>query len=339
MLIISGVVAVVFLVVFPIITIAIYNGEFGHRYEERRYESYRVENFKGLHVERCSIIANKGHRLAGYKYNKEEQNPKALFVMVHGLCGSHKNYMDLCNYFASHGYAVFAYDATGNGESEGTKVGGFAQGLVDLDYVLNYVKELPEYKGLPIVLMGHSWGGFCVGNILNFHPDVKAVVAVSGFDTSAALLKQYAEVNMGKAVTLLMPYISIYERLCWGKYAGTSACDGFANSQAKVMIIHSTDDPTVFASSGYDRYYEKFANDDRFIFKMYSDRGHSYPVNSDAGRACRTQIKEGYFAVVEKEGKEAGEAYIQSHMDREGCMQLDGALMQEVLVMFECAIA
>ena len=40
------------------------------------------------------------------------------------------------------------------------------------DYVLKYVKELPEYKGLPVVLMGHSWGAFCVCNILNFHPEI-----------------------------------------------------------------------------------------------------------------------------------------------------------------------
>ena len=338
MQILIGVLVVVFLVVFPIITIVIYNGEFGHRYEERRYESYRVENFKGLQVEQCSIIANKGHRLAGYKYSRQGQTPKALFVMVHGLCGSHKNYLDVCNFFASNGYAVFAYDATGNGESEGKKVGGFAQGLADLDYVLNYVKALPEYQGLSIMLMGHSWGGFCVANILNFHPDVKAVVSVSGFDTSAALLKQYSEVHMGKAVALLMPYVSLYERICWGKYARTSGCDGFANSQAKVMVIHSSDDPTVFTENGYGKYYEKFADDERFIFKMFHDRAHSYPVNSDDGRACRTRIKEGYFKAVEEGGEVAGEAYIQSHMEREGCMDLDEALMQEILAMFERAM-
>lgn len=333
--IVIGILAVIFLVVLPIVTIVIYNGEFGHRYEERRYESYRVENFKELQVERCSIVANKGHRLAGYKYSRAGQNPKAVVVLVHGLCGSHKNYLDICNYFVAKGFGVFSYDATGNGESEGKKVGGFAQGLADLDYVLNYVKALPEYQQFPIMLMGHSWGGFCVANILNFHPDIKAVVSVSGFDTSAALLKQYTEVHMGKAATLLMPYITLYERLCWGKYAKTSGCDGFANSQAKVMVIHSSDDPTVFAENGYDRYYERFADDERFVFKMYSDRGHSYPVNSDAGRACRTLIKEGYFETVKKEGQAAGEAYIQSHMEREGCMELDEALMQEILEMFE----
>lgn len=338
MYIVIAILFIVFLVILPIVTMAIYNKTFGERCEERRYESYRVENFEGLEVEECSITANKGHKLAGYKYSRSGKNPKALLVVVHGLCGGHWNYMDICNHFVNKNFAVFAYDATGNGQSEGKKVGGFAQGLCDLDYVLNYVKELPEYKGLSIVLMGHSWGAFCVGNILNFHPDVKAVVAVSGFDTSACLLKQYTEVNIGKAATILMPYISLYERLTWGKYAGTSACDGFANSDAKVMIIHSSDDPTVFAENGYDRYYKKFSDDDRFVFKMYSDRGHSYPVNSDEGRACRTKIKDGYFEVVKNEGIEAGEAYIQATLDRSGCMKLDEALMDEIEALFCSAI-
>lgn len=338
MYIVIAILFIVFLVILPIVTMAIYNKTFGERCEERRYESYRVENFEGLEVEECSITANKGHKLAGYKYSRSGKNPKALLVVVHGLCGGHWNYMDICNHFVNKNFAVFAYDATGNGQSEGKKVGGFAQGLCDLDYVLNYVKELPEYKGLSIVLMGHSWGGFCVGNILNFHPDVKAVVAVSGFDTSACLLRQYTEVNIGKVATLLMPYISLYERLTWGKYAGTSACDGFANSDAKVMIIHSSDDPTVFAENGYDRYYEKFSDNDRFVFKMYSDRGHSYLVNSDEGRACRTKIKDGYFEVVKNEGIEAGEAYIQATLDRSGCMKLDEALMDEIEALFCSAI-
>ncbi len=95
---------------------------------------------------------------------------------------------------------------------------------------------------------------------------------------------------------------------------------------------------TVFSSSGYDCYYEKFANDDRFIFKMYSDRGHSYPVNSDEGRACRTKIKEGYFKAVEEGGEEAGEIYIQNHMEREGCMKLDEPLMKEIESMFESVL-
>ena len=188
MQILVGILAVVFLVVFPVITMAIYNGEFGHRYEERRYESYQVEDFDGLQVERCSIIANKGHRLAGYKYKREGQNPKALFIMVHGMCGSHKNYLDICNFFASNGYAVFAYDATGSGESEGRKVGGFAQGLADLDYVLNYVKAMSEYEGLPIMLMGHSWGATTSTTISWVGPEVPAP-SMSGKAAMCSILR------------------------------------------------------------------------------------------------------------------------------------------------------
>ena len=334
MQILIGSFVIIFLVVFPIITIAIYNIQFGHRYEECIYESYRVEDFEGLQVECCSIIANKGHRLAGYKYSRRGQNPKGLLVFAHGLCGSHKNYLDVCNFFTNNGYQVFAYDATGNGESEGKKVGGFAQGISDLDDVLNYVKSLPEYEGLPIMLMGHSWGAYCVANVLNFHSDVKAVVSVSGFDTSAVFLKQYSEVHMGKAVALLMPYVSLYERICWGKYATTSGCDGFANTKAKVMVIHSTDDETVFAANGYDRYYERFADNNRFTFKLYSDRGHSFPINSAAGRICRTKLRDGYFASIDEGGEVAGKAYLKTQRDVMGCSELDEPLMQEILAMF-----
>ncbi len=63
------------------------------------------------------------------------------------------------------------------------------------------IMELPTY----LARRPFGWGGYCVGNILNFHPDVMAVVSVSGFDSSAALLKQYCKEHMGKAVALLMP--------------------------------------------------------------------------------------------------------------------------------------
>ncbi len=334
MQILIGSFVIIFVVVFPIITIAIYNIQFGHRYEECIYESYRVEDFEGLQVERCSIVANKGHCLAGYQYSRSGQNQKGLLVFAHGLCGGHKNYLDICNFFANNGYQVFAYDATGNGESEGKKVGGFAQGISDLDDVLNYVKSLPEYKGLPIMLMGHSWGAYCVANVLKFHSDVKAVVSVSGFDTSAGFLKQYGERHIGKVAALLMPYVLLYERICWGKYATTSGCGGFANTKAKVMVIHSADDETVLAANGYDHYYERFADDNRFVFKMYLDRGHSFPINSDAGRVCRTKLRDGFFATVDEGGEEAGEAYLKTNRNVEGCSELDEPLMQEILAMF-----
>lgn len=329
---------ILFVVVLPCVTMAIYNGEFGKRYEVREYAAYQIEDFPDLELNKCEVVSNKGHKLAAYKYQRKDIIPKAVLVVVHGLCGSHRNYLDVCDYFAKQGFAIFTYDATGNGESEGKKVGGFAQGLADLDYVLAFVKNQTEYKNLPILLMGHSWGGYCVASILKFHPDVKAVVHISGFDTTAGLLKQYTKVHIGKAAVLLMPYISFYEKVSWGRYAGISACDGFANSNAKVMIIHSSDDETVHTENGYGRYWDRFGKDDRFVFKMYSDRAHSYPINSDRARAVRTEVKEVYLKILEEQGEEAAKNYIDTQVNRQEWMELDESLMQEILVMFEQAI-
>lgn len=57
------------------------------------------------------------------------------------------------------GYDVFAYDATGNDESEGNSVKGVPQFLIDLDYAIQFVKQTPDFDGSPIVLFGHSLGG------------------------------------------------------------------------------------------------------------------------------------------------------------------------------------
>ncbi len=49
-------------------------------------------------------------------------------------------FMAAANYFTSHGYLVFAYDATGNDDSEGESVIGMEQGIIDLSYAISYVE-------------------------------------------------------------------------------------------------------------------------------------------------------------------------------------------------------
>ncbi|WP_370631506.1 serine aminopeptidase domain-containing protein [Peptoniphilus sp. KCTC 25270] len=55
-------------------------------------------------------------------------NLKGIIIIAHGFGGGgHNSYLDCINYFAQNGYYVFAYDATGNDESEGEGVRGFPQ--------------------------------------------------------------------------------------------------------------------------------------------------------------------------------------------------------------------
>ena len=110
--------------------------------------------------------------------------------MAHGFGGGgHNSYIDCANYFAHHGYWVFAYDATGNDESEGEGVGGLPQGVIDLDYAITFVEGSGNFPNLPIVLFGHSWGGYIVCSVLSYHPEVKAVIACSGFNSSSNMFE------------------------------------------------------------------------------------------------------------------------------------------------------
>ena len=54
---------------------------------------------------------------------------------------------------------------------------------------IDYVEKDRELGRYPIALYGHSWGAYCVGAVLVDHSEVKAVVAVSGFNSSAEWMR------------------------------------------------------------------------------------------------------------------------------------------------------
>jgi pimeloyl-ACP methyl ester carboxylesterase len=183
--------------------------------------------------------------------------------------------MDCANYFAKNGYYVFAYDATGSGKSEGDGVGGVPQGVIDLDYAISFVESNEAISDLPIVLFGHSWGGYCVCSVLTYHPEVKAVIECSGFDRASDMFESVGKAQAGNLIYTMMPFIKIHERFKYGKYATNTAMDGFDSTDAPVMIVHSADDDVIGIEYGLDKYYEKYKEDPRFTFIRFEDRGHS----------------------------------------------------------------
>ncbi len=328
--------AAFFLIIMPVLTVIVYQDNFGGRYETSEWIFYTVDEFEGLEVSECTFPSDKGQLLAGYKYSKKNQQIKGVVVIAHGLgSGGQNTYMDIADYFASNGYLVFAYDATGNDKSEGDSLGGLPQGVVDLDYALRYVREVEEYRDLPVVLYGHSWGGYSVGNVLNYHPDVSAVVIVAGFNRSGDLFEHYGEAEIGLGIQLFMPYVSIYERLKFGNYAACSAIDGFADSDAGIMVLHSKDDTEVPPEYGYDVFYDRYGDDSRFCFIEYEDRGHSYICYSEAARNYREELYEEYGDYVEANGGEYNDdikaEFMEGRLDKSKCYEFDYDLMQRIL--------
>lgn len=111
-------------------------------------------------------------------------NPKAVVLIVHGLCEHLGRYDYFSKNLFENDFAVYRFDHRGHGRSDGPRV--FYQDFnVILDDV-NTIAELAkkENPGLPIFVFGHSMGGFAVTNFGIKYPD-----KVNGIITSGALTR------------------------------------------------------------------------------------------------------------------------------------------------------
>ena len=266
------------MVVLYFVSVSIYNGSFNYRCETSQDAAFSMEQFPEMQRERHTFKSKQGQTLVGYLYQStnEDQTKKGVMVFAHGLGGGGQiGYLDIFDIVTQNGYYVFAYDATANDESEGEVVGGLPQGFIDLDYAISYAQTINEIKDYPFVLMGYSWGGLSVCNALNYHPEVEAVASLAGWNKSMNLIDYRGCQMVGGFAKILLPFASLHEYFTYGKYAFSTSMKGFKNSDCGVMIVHSEDDSTIPISYGYDKYYKKYKDNPRFVFKKYSDRNHS----------------------------------------------------------------
>lgn len=281
-LIVIACIVVVLIAGLWIFSVYMYNLNFDRRIESYAPQAYRVEDFEDLHRTGYKFASNKGQQLQGYMYRSGDEQ-KGIVVLAHGFGGGgQRTYMDCINYFAKNGYYVFAYDATGNDESEGETVGGMPQGVIDLDYAISFVEDNEDFPDLPIVLFGHSWGGYSALNVLTFHPEVKAVVECAGCNKSSDLFEAGGRAIAGPVVYPLMPFIRAHEFFKYGNYSTTSALKAFKKTDAAVMFVHSSDDKTVPIEYGLDLFKKKLGDDPRFVYMRFENKGHGC-LNIDTG--------------------------------------------------------
>lgn len=332
-----------------IFCVFMYNANFNVRCDSYEPLMLRTEDFDGLECREYSFPSDKGQMLAGYLYTSGTDQ-HGILVIAHGFGSGHNSYMDVADYFAKNGYYVFAYDATGCDKSEGKGVGGPPQGVIDLEHAISFVEESSDIPDLPVVLFGHSWGGYSVCSVLNYHPEVKAVVECSGFNCSSDMFESGGKSQAGDAIYAMTPFIKVYESFKYGKYAKNTAMDGFANTDADILILHSEDDNVIGIEYGYDKYFEKYKDDPRFTFIRFTDRGHNEVFN-DPDNTYKDEFNAGFDPWLEtldydykaKENTERFKAdkaqYITEHLDHaRWSTRLDEELFAQFLEHYEKAI-
>ena len=327
---------------YGLFCVKLYDENFNKRFTTNITMRQYAEDFDGLQQTKYEFPSDKGQMLTGYLYSSKG-NPHGILIIAHGFGGGgHNSYMNAANFFAHNGYLVFAYDATGNDESEGEGVGGIPQGVADLDHAISFVEESGNFPELPIVLFGHSWGGYSVSSVLNWHPEIKAIIAISGCNRSSDVFESGGRDQAGELICTMTPFIRIYERLKYSDYAVKTAMNGFEASNAAVMIVHSADDNVLDISYGLDLYYNTYKDDPRFTFLRFEDRGHNHIFDDrsyiDEYNAAFDQwlqtLDYDYSAAENKEQFIADKAaYTRQNLDREKL--LDSELFEQFLNFYD----
>lgn len=238
------VLVIVFLV---LLAFAVEKVAFGNRCEGNAYlQCFTAADFPNLAAEPVEFAGNRGQVLRGNLYAQAgRQDFKALLVFAHGMGGGHLSYTTELDFFAKHGYLVLAYDNTGTMASEGKSLVGMPQAVSDLRSALEFAKQDARTKDLPVVLAGHSWGGYAVCRVLYFHPNVKGVVAFSAPDDAPTLLCAQAKAMTGKSLGFLTPFLRLYERLRFGKPAAMRTSEIAAQTDVPILLLHGGRDATV----------------------------------------------------------------------------------------------
>lgn len=227
------------------------------RYERPDYaltpglESYdRVA--EGLARE-CFFVPSKGEELAAYYYPAESS--LGLVVLAHGYRSGADDYLSLTAALVSRGYSVLTYDGTGTYDSSGESGVGMCQALVDLDYVLNYVRE-SKYSDMPLYLVGHSRGGYAAASVLALHPEVRACALIAPMNNGATVMIDMAESYVGGIAYAAKPVFDVYQRILFGSYVEYSGDKGINSTDIPVLVAQGMND-SVITHDGLSIYAER----------------------------------------------------------------------------------
>ncbi len=294
----------------------------------------KAKNFDNLNALPISFKSDKGQTLNGLLYSSAKvDNYKALIVFSHGMGAGHLAYTTEINYFAQKGYMVLAYDNTGTCTSEGDKLYGFAQGVIDLKHALDFVKTRDDLKTLPLLLCGHSWGGYSVCNVSAIATDteIKGIVAFSPFNSMSKLIRDNARLQTKANLSIFTPFFYLINLIRFGKAGVLRSCDSIDSNEIPTLILHGGNDLQVtFKNSPVGRKHE-IKNNPNARTILCDSKFHNVYLAKEA-----EQYLNDTFARISALGENTPEAYeVYQNIDYTLITKEDLTIMDAVSDFFE----
>ena len=213
----------------------LYKKEFVCRYDkEVGVPYYRVSDFKGLNEEVFSFINSKGIELKYFFFYYDNYQDDKIVLFLHGLACGHAAYFAEIDALARRGYKVLTLDYTGCGDSKGKCLGSLNTPTRDVNELLDFLKI-----DKPIVLMGHSLGGYTSLNIISLRDEIKKAVVISGFLTIKSIGDALIKNNF------FVKRILAYENKLYPEYKDLNNIDYLNKTTDDIFFIQSDDDGMV----------------------------------------------------------------------------------------------
>ena len=233
-----GVLVSLILILF-ILAMFVHHSAFGKRWDPDGVVTYYSPiDYPDIKEENIGISTKKGI-LRGKLYFYSKEQYKGILVFSHGMWGSHKAYFQEMEFFARNGYKVLGIDAYGTELSDGKSINGLGNSLLTLDKAINYIKK--NYPKEKIYVMGNSRAGYAATNIVKYHKDLSAIVAMSPFLSVAKILKH----QFPKLLYPTIPFLILIDAMHCGKYSFANAKKSLKKTPISTLILHSKDDTMV----------------------------------------------------------------------------------------------
>ena len=242
------------------------------------------------HRRPVEFSSNRGHTLRGDLFSYDGPR-KGLIVLCHGYGMTRNDYLPECEYFCRRGYWVLAFDGSGTGDSGGLLY-GLPQHILDLAACLQFVHDDPALSSLPLLLYGHSWGGYSVDcvSLAGAYP-IRGIVSASAFQVSTAGIGPYMERHWGLAAKLPLLGVRLYQRAKFGALAGATAVKGLQRTDAPVLILQSSDDAIISYRDNFQVLYAAFQKDPKKAFLPLTGHNHNITTPPEVDQTKRRLLK------------------------------------------------
>jgi len=286
-----------------------------------------------------SIEAGK-ETLAGYLFGA--RNDKALVVVCQGLdIGVEFHTPDII-WFASHGYRVLAFDGTGCGKSTGSSSKGGAQSLIDLRYVLDYVAGDASLSALPLLLYGHSWGGYSTAAAIDEYDNIRGVASLSGYDSPVDVTHELIKMLAGGFVAdIEYPFIWLDQIVTFGFGKNKSASAAINNTDTPILLVYGDADENYTKGIATTRELTN-PNAELYLIEEDGRDGHQSIFFTMAANEYRAQVEEEYYALMAQYKNEVPDDVMREFckgVDKVKIAEVDQALFNRINTFFEGCIA